>query len=133
MKWRDICALLLLAMELPLDSAVATSPGTQSIVPLGGSGWWIHEAPAATGAADGMFQAAVPAEGWVSAEVPGNLQADLERAHKLRPIFYGATDPELYEVARKDWWYRKDFTVSETYAGKRITLVFDGVDERCEV
>ena len=39
----------------------------------------------------------------------------------------------LYDVARKDWWYRKDFTVPASYAGKRLTLVFDGVDERCQV
>jgi hypothetical protein len=102
-------------------------------VSLGGSDWWLHEDPAAIGVKQKFFQNAVPAAGWIPAQVPGNVQADLEKAHQLRPIFYGATDSNLYEVAQKDWWYRKDFTVPATFKGRQLTLVFDGVDERCEV
>ena len=65
--------------------------------------------------------------------MPGNIQADLEAAHLLKPLWYGAGDPRLYEVARKDWWYRKDFAVPERSPDKRLTLVFDGVDHECEV
>ena len=36
----------------------------------------------------------------------------------LKPLWYGAGDPRLQDVARKDWWYRKDFTVPERFAGK---------------
>jgi len=79
------------------------------------------------------MSARIPAAGWIHAQVPGNIQGDLESAHALRPLWYGATDTNLYEVARKDWWYRKDFVVPVAYAGKRLTLVFDGVDERCDV
>ena len=39
----------------------------------------------------------------------------------------------MYEVARKDWWYRKDFVVPEKFKGQRLTLVFDGVDHECAV
>ena len=65
--------------------------------------------------------------------MPGNIQADLESAHQLRPLWYGAGDPRLAEVAQKDWWYRRDFVVPESFADERLTLVFDGVDFACEV
>jgi len=134
-KPRPFCALflLLLVPVLSISRTLAAQLAEHSTGSLGGSGWWIHEDAAGTGAANRLFLAGVPAEGWIPAEVPGNIQSDLENAHRLRPMSYGATAPELYEVARKDWWYRKDFSVPQSYAGKRITLVFDGVDERCEV
>lgn len=100
---------------------------------LSGTDWWIRADADGKGAEQKWFSAAAPAEGWIPAQVPGNIQADLEAAHQLRPLWYGGIDPNLYEVARKDWWYRKDVIVPESFAGKRLTLVFDGVDERCEV
>jgi len=60
------------------------------------------------------------------------VQADLENAHLLNPLSYGATDPALYEVAR-ELVVSKGFLVPASSAGKRLTLVFDGVDERCVV
>ncbi|MBB3067894.1 beta-mannosidase [Paenibacillus baekrokdamisoli] len=70
---------------------------------------------------------------WISATVPGNIQADLERARKLKPLWYGEGDPRLLEVARQDWWYRKDFDAPVSMTGKRIKLYLDGVDYACEV
>ncbi len=115
------------------SSAPAAGAATAPPVSLSGADWWIHDDPAGTGASSGLNSASIPAAGWIPARVPGNIQADVEAAHKLQPVWYGATDPALYEVARKDWWYRKDFIVPATEAGKRLTLIFDGVDERCEV
>ena len=123
-------ALATALLNLQVPRAIADPPTCLS---LSGSDWWLNEDAAATGLRNKLFESGVPAAGWIPAQVPGNVQDDLEKAHKLRPIFYGATDPNLYEVAQKDWWYRKDFTVPATFAGKRLTLVFDGVDERCEV
>ncbi len=100
---------------------------------LSGTDWRIHEDTDGEGAARGMPEADLALPGWIPATVPGNIQADLEAAHQLKPLWYGAGDERLYEVARKDWWYRKDFTVPETLAGRRLTLVFDGVDHECEV
>ena len=95
--------------------------------------------------------------------MPGNIQADLEKARLIPPFWFerddpllakapksGASiswaemwnrsdftvpggDPRFAEVARKDWWYRKDFTVPPSFEGRRVRLVFDGVDHECEV
>jgi beta-mannosidase len=70
---------------------------------------------------------------WVPATVPGNIQADLEASRHLKPLSYGNGDPRLPEVALRDWRYRKTFKVPATFAGKRITLEFDGVDYESEI
>ena len=100
---------------------------------LSGSGWVIREDADGNGEALGLHSADPTAPGWIPATVPGNIQSDLEAAHKLNPLWYGAGDPRLGEVARKDWWYRRDFYVPDDLAGSRLKLVFDGVDYACEV
>jgi len=69
----------------------------------------------------------------VPATVPGAVQADLEAAHLLRPITFGAGDPKVDQVPLKEWRYTKRFSMPREYQGKRLTLVFDGVDMDCEV
>ena len=100
---------------------------------LSGSDWRILADPDGTGTARRIFSAATSTGDWLAATVPGNIQADVEAAHRLPPLWYGPINPQLYDVARKDWWYRKDFNVPASLAGERLTLVFDGVDERCQV
>jgi len=89
--------------------------------------------PEGTGAERRLFEADIASPGWVAATVPGNIQADLEAAHQFTPLWYGVGDARLHEAARQDWWYRKDVPVPATFAGQRVTLVFDGVDHECEV
>lgn len=78
---------------------------------------------------------AVPMEDadWTAAQVPGNIQSELEAALQLKPLWYGAGDPRLGEVAKSDWWYRHVFETPPLIEGKRARLVFDGVDYKCEV
>ncbi len=100
---------------------------------LSGADWYIHEDAEGKGEALGMHSKDVPGGGWIPATVPGNIQADLEAAHELKPLWYGAGDPRLADAAKKDWWYRRDFDVPREFANKRLKLVFDGVDYACDV
>jgi beta-mannosidase len=104
-----------------------------TVMTLSGTDWRIHEDADGTGVERKMFDADPSGAGWIVARVPGNIQADLEAAHLLKPLWYGAGDARLYDVARKDWWYRKDFFAPETFKDRRLTLVFDGVDYECDV
>lgn len=70
---------------------------------------------------------------WIPAAVPGNVQSDLETAHYLKPLWYGAGDSRLIEVMQRSWWYRKSFFVPERFADHRLSLAFDGVDFSCTV
>ena len=115
-------ALITLATAAQLQLASATPT-----LLLSGSDWQIRED--APGTAERLADDA----GWIPATVPGNIQADLETAHLLKPWSYGAGDPALKAVAEKDWWYRKEFRVPEQFADKRLVLVFDGVDHESEI
>ena len=70
---------------------------------------------------------------WIPAKVPGNIQADVENAKLIRPIWYGPLDEEMTKLALKDWWYQKEFTVPGDLQGKRAALLFHGVDYSCDV
>ncbi len=100
-------------------------------ISLCGSDWRIQPDPDGDGASRALYNAEIA--DWLPATVPGNIQADLEAAHALQPLWYGAGDPRLHAAAKQDWWYRRDFQLPEAAAGKRLQLVFDGVDHACEV
>ena len=94
-------------------------PSLDQTFPLSGSDW--------------LIQAADTDASPIPAQVPGNIQADLERAHLLKPLWYGVGDPRLAEVASKDWWYRKEFVLPERLQNKRLRLIFDGIDFEAEI
>jgi beta-mannosidase len=100
---------------------------------LSGSDWYIRDDADGIGEVEGFNKADVPATDWIPACVPGNIQADLEAAHTLNPLWYGAGDPRLADVAKKDWWYRRDFELPWEMEGARLKLIFDGVDYACDV
>ena len=110
-----------------------TNENCPATISLSGFDWFIHEDAAGAGVDQGLHEADIKAPGWIPARVPGNVQADLEAAQQLRPLWYGAGDPRLADVAQKDWWYRRDFDAPEAFADRRLQLVFDGVDYACEV
>jgi len=121
------------AVAPALRAETQNDANSSRVLSLSGADWRIHDDVEGKGAERRLFEADTASPEWIPASVPGNIQADLEAAHLLKPLWYGAGDPRLQEVARKDWWYRKDFTVPQSFAGKRVKLVFDGVDHECEV
>ena len=120
-------------MTHALGALPMTDHNSTQTLCLSGTDWFIHEDTAGNGAENKLFSADTDAPGWVPAVVPGNVQSDLEAAHLIGPIWYGAGDPRLAAVAAKDWWYRLDFEVPESFAERRLKLIFDGVDHACEV
>ncbi|WP_128654889.1 glycoside hydrolase family 2 protein [Paenibacillus sp. 598K] len=99
---------------------------------LNGDDWLIRSSDEETEA----YRSTLPSveeAGWIPAMVPGNIQADLETACELKPLWYGTGDERLVGVAQRDWWYSKQFDIPDTMAGKRIKLYFDGVDYASEI
>lgn len=132
---RSVQLIILFAVTLaglPLFAETVQAVPLRASISLSGSNWKLHEDPAGDGLQRGFFDGPTSTPGWIPARVPGNIQADVAAAHQVDPLWYGAIDPKLYDVARRDWWYRKDFTLPASYRGRRITLDFDGVDEHCK-
>lgn len=125
--------ILSFALIFGLASIDLAHTEAADVLSLSGNDWRLCDDPQGDGEQRRMYDAVTDGEAWIAATVPGNIQADVEGAHRLRPLWYGDIDPALYELARKDWWYRKDFVIPKSYEGRRISLRFDGVDDRCKV
>lgn len=97
-------------------------------VNLSGNGWRI--APAECGT---KREEALKNPSWIPAAVPGNVQSDAENAKLIKPIWYGPLDEKMTNLALNDWWYQKEFTVTEDMMKKRLTLLFYGVDYSCDI
>ncbi|MFH1570315.1 MAG: sugar-binding domain-containing protein [Gemmatimonadota bacterium] len=65
---------------------------------------------------------------WIAAEVPGNVELDLERAGLLPELFHGTHIYRLRELEACQWWYRRRFEAPAGAAGRRARLVFHGLD-----
>ena len=130
-------AFCVLAVFCCLGRSIAAEKAPASTVTrtlsLSGDDWRICNDREGTGRDGRRLDANTTGPSWIPATVPGNIQADLEAAHRLKPLWYGNGDARLADVARTDWWYRKDFVVPPSFVGKRVALVFDGVDYECEV
>ena len=124
-------AYLCVALQCQWLCLSALAGEKPAIMQLSGSDWRIREDAAGKGVEQALFTA--DTNGWIPATVPGNIQGDLEAARLLKPISYGAGDPAIKAVAEKDWWYRKDFTIPAAMEGQRLTLVFDGVDQKSDI
>lgn len=70
---------------------------------------------------------------WYPAEVPGSVLHDLME-NGLVPDPYYEMNSKLAEwVPDRTWVYKKEFFVPEDLEGKRITLVFEGIDYSSEI
>ncbi|MCX8170874.1 MAG: hypothetical protein N3E47_02720 [Candidatus Bathyarchaeota archaeon] len=65
---------------------------------------------------------------WMKARVPGNCQLDLIREGKLPDPFVGLNTRRFREQEFYEWWYRKKFTLKDDLRGKKLELLFEGVD-----
>ena len=70
---------------------------------------------------------------WIYAKVPGDVYTDLWRAGRLDDPHFGRNSLKAKWVPENEWWYKRQFDVPKEMNGKRIQLVFDGVDFGCDV
>lgn len=70
---------------------------------------------------------------WVYAKVPGDVYTDLWRAGMIDDPHFGRNSLKAKWVPEKEWWYKRQFDVPVEMKGKKIQLIFDGVDYACDV
>ena len=66
---------------------------------------------------------------WVNAQVPGNVELDLQRVGELPDdLFKGHNIQEIRRYELYNWWYQTEFLAPILKEGQRAELVFHGVD-----
>lgn len=73
-------------------------------------------------------------DGWIEAQVPGEIHLDLIRAGQMPEPSVGANMPECRWPETKSWWYRTRFEIdSDFLRHEHQRLVFDGLDLYAQV
>ena len=91
-------------------------------------GWQLAEAPLGL---DGAALAALPADAWLPAAVPGTAHGALLAAGRIPDPFYGRNEAHVRWVAERRWVWRLAFDAAEL--APQEDLVFEGLDTYCSV
>lgn len=119
-----------IAKPLPADPPVAPSgEGRWQI-----NGWRLAAVPEVKADGAALSRPGADVRGWHAATVPGTvLQTLVDRGVYPDP-YYGLNNLRIPEsLARQDYWYRTSFTVPAEAAGKRLTLMFGGINYAAEI
>ena len=124
--WIALLPLILALTPIPFtlaQPASQPSADTKEIL-LSGNDWKVGSFEVGEGEKHGAFLPGFEDHAFSTVEVPGEVQRQI-----------GLHDMELYYqskalslVNQKEWWYRKQFTLSKSASGRLIRLMFDGVD-----
>jgi beta-mannosidase len=69
----------------------------------------------------------------IPATVPGDIHLDLMAAGLICEPLISDNSKKYHWIEEKEWWYSKKFEVSETFFGKKIELVCDGLDLTADI
>lgn len=67
-------------------------------------------------------------EGWIPAQVPGDVHVDLMAAGQLDEMYFSDNIAKNKWVIEKEWWYARTFSVSDAELEAVSELVFKGID-----
>jgi len=71
---------------------------------------------------------------WYNATVPGTILLSLVKQGVFPDPYYGLNNLAIPDtLCRTDWWYRTEFNIPAEVEGKKISLIFNGINYRAEV
>ncbi|MEM1085501.1 MAG: sugar-binding domain-containing protein [Verrucomicrobiota bacterium] len=101
-------------------------------IDLSGNHWKMEKIRPGAGVTEGFHKLPSEYQGtyfnWNQASVPGDVYTDLERAGELENLLMGRNMHRARWAMEHEYWYVCKFNTTEAMAGKRIRLVFEGVD-----
>ncbi|WP_026971439.1 glycoside hydrolase family 2 protein [Aliagarivorans marinus] len=110
---------------------------SREILDLSGYRWQMERMRPGQGVKEGLHL--LPAEyqgthfSWNFGAVPGDVYTDLHRCNEIDDPYFGRNMHRAKWVAEYEWWYSRRFELPKTMQGKKIRLIFEGVDYSCDV
>jgi beta-mannosidase len=96
--------------------------------------WSVCEQEFSCTGATGLARMRQSNDGWLPAQVPGEVHLDLMRAGRMPDPSVGANMPDCRWPETKSWWYRTSFNLdAAALQHERLQLVFDGLDLYAQV
>ena len=115
-------------------------PDQPVLAPLGPDRWQLNgwQLAAAADVKDGgealSRAGAGTGKAWRAATVPGTVLTTLVDRGVYADPYYGLNNLRIPEsLARQDWWYRTRFAVPKDAEGKKLALMFGGINYASEV
>jgi hypothetical protein len=120
----------------PVAKPVVAAP---ALAPLGEARWQVNgwrlisaEEMKAGGAA--LSRPGNAPGKWLAATVPGTVLTTLVDRGVYPDPYYGLNNLQIPEsLSRQDWWYRTSFTAPEAARGRKLSLVFNGINYASEI
>ena len=96
--------------------------------------WRMNEAPKVTGDGAHISRSDYRDDDWLTATVPGTALTTLIDRGRYPDPDYGLNNMAIPErLARQDYWYRTQFTLPPELTGRRLTLIFKGINYHADV
>jgi hypothetical protein len=118
----------------PVPQAAPSPKATSSRMDLAGGGWRIQRDSLVKADGATLSKAGFADSSWLPATVPGTALVSYLNAGALPDPNFG--DNQLMISAsffNADFWYRNEFTLPASFAGKNVWLNFDGINWKAEV
>jgi hypothetical protein len=131
--YRFFISILLLQLLFFVDD----SKGQALPLPVNiASGWQLQEVSKVTQSGEVISNTDFKPEGWFKATVPGTILTSLVNNKVYPEPLYGENNrpdkiPE--SLNKTNYWYRTQLTIPQSYAGKKISLNFDGINYAADV
>jgi beta-mannosidase len=97
------------------------------IIDLNGNEWSLGQAPAGADPERARWEELEQVAEWLPATVPGNVQADLVAAGRLKDPNLGLEAGPLRQAGEQSWWLVRRFALSSS-PGERAHLILRGID-----
>ena len=98
------------------------------------AGWEMIEAPKLSADGSTLSQPGVDTRDWYDATVPGTVLTTLVDEGVYPDPYFGLNNRLTPETLnQQDYWYRTEFTLPENFAGRHLTLQFNGINYYAEV
>jgi beta-galactosidase/beta-glucuronidase len=121
------------------DAVAKVAPKVAALKPVGAgkwevNGWRLAAAPDVKVKGEELSRPGFDAMNWHVATVPGTVLTTLVDRGIYPDPYYGLNNMEIPEkLSRQDYWYRTTFDLSAEGDGKRLTLVFNGINYASEI
>jgi len=124
------------AFDKPVAKPLVLKP---ELIPAGSNAWtlgrWrLAEAPRISSSPEEISHANYSDASWYPATVPGTVLTTLIDRGVYPDYDHGLNNMTIPErLARQDYWYRTQFELPASNAGKRLTLTFKGINYAADV
>jgi beta-galactosidase/beta-glucuronidase len=136
-SFRLISSALVFAVIVGTDLAGKSADGETQAgeINLDGGGWRLQNAQFVSDGADRISQPEFAGRGWLPAVVPGTILASYVAAGAVPDPWFGDQNEQISEefFNAHDFWYRRSFDLPANLAGRRLWLLFGGVNWKAEV